>query len=139
MEILLYFIIYFVLGFLMFSSIMAGIGSVCNTIKEAQSLMMPISFLFVLPMMASPNLAQHPDGPLARGLSFLPPLTPMLMILRLASTPEPSFLEVFASIILLAAFVLAVMWVAAKVFRTGILMYGKRPGLWEVLRWLRQR
>lgn len=137
-EILPYFIVYFVLGFLMFSSILAGIGSVCNTIKEAQSLMMPITFMFILPMIVWFNLAQDPNGPLARGLSFLPPLTPMVMTLRLASTPQPSFLEVFASIILLAAFVLAVMWAAAKVFRTGILMYGKRPGLREVIRWLRQ-
>ena len=136
--ILPYFVIYFVLGFLMFSSILAGIGSVCNTIKEAQSLMMPISLVFILPMVAWFNLAQRPDGLLARVLSFLPPLTPMVMTLRLASTPPPSFLEVFASIILLAAFVPAVMWVAAKVFRTGILMYGKRPGLWEVIHWLRQ-
>jgi ABC-2 type transport system permease protein len=138
-EILPYFVIYFVLGFLMFSSILAGIGSVCNTLKEAQSLMMPITFIFILPMVAWFNLAQRPDGLLARVLSFLPPLTPMVMTLRLASNPPPSFLEVSASIILLAAFVPAVMWVAAKVFRTGILMYGKRPGLWEVLRWLRQR
>ena len=138
MEILPYFVIYFVLGFLMFSSILAGIGSVCNTLKEAQSLMMPITFIFILPMVAWFNLAQRPDGPLARVLSFLPPLTPMVMTLRLASTPPPSFLEVFASIILLAAFVPAVMWVAAKVFRTGILMYGKRPGLREVIHWLRQ-
>jgi ABC-2 type transport system permease protein len=138
-EILPYFVIYFVLGFLMFSSILAGIGSVCNTLKEAQSLMMPITFMFILPMVAWFNLAQRPDGLLARVLSFLPPLTPMVMTLRLASNPPPSFLEVSASIILLAAFVPAVMWVAAKVFRTGILMYGKRPGFWEVLRWLRQR
>jgi ABC-2 type transport system permease protein len=137
-EILPYFVIYFVLGFLLFSSILAGIGSVCNTLKEAQSLMMPITFMFILPMVAWFNLVQRPDGLLARVLSFLPPLTPMVMTLRLASNPPPSFLEVFASIILLAAFVPAVMWVAAKVFRTGILMYGKRPGLWEVLRWLRQ-
>jgi ABC-2 type transport system permease protein len=137
-EIIPYFVIYFVLGFLMFSSILAGIGSVCNTLKEAQSLMMPITFVFILPMVAWFNLAQRPDGLLARVLSFLPPLTPMVMTLRLASTPPPSFLEVFASIILLAAFVPAVMWVAAKVFRTGILMYGKRPGLWEVVHWLRQ-
>jgi ABC-2 type transport system permease protein len=137
-EILPYFVIYFVLGFLMFSSILAGIGSVCNTLKEAQSLMMPITFMFILPMVAWFNLAQRPDGLLARVLSFLPPLTPMVMTLRLASNPPPSFLEVSASIILLAAFVPAVMWVAAKVFRTGILMYGKRPGFWEVLRWLRQ-
>jgi len=138
-EILPYFVIYFVLGFLMFSSILAGVGSVCNTLKEAQSLMMPITFIFILPMVAWFNLAQSPDGLLARVLSFLPPLTPMVMVLRLASTPPPSFLEAFASIILLAAFVPVVMWMAAKIFRTGILMYGKRPGFREVLHWLRQK
>jgi len=137
-EILPYFIIYFILGFLLFSSILAGIGSMCNTIKEAQSLMMPISFMLILPMLAWFNLAQHPDGTLARVLSFLPPLTPMVMVLRLASSRDLSFLEIFASIVLLAVFVPVVIWAAAKVFRTGILMYGKRPGLREVLRWLRQ-
>jgi len=137
-EILPYFVIYFVLGFLLFSSVLAGIGSICNTIKEAQSLMMPISLMFILPMVAWFNLAQHPDGALARALSFLPPLTPIVMTLRLASSQHLSLLEALASIVLLAVFVPAVMWVAAKVFRTGILMYGKRPGLLEVLRWVKQ-
>jgi len=136
--ILPYFVIYFILGFLLFSSILAGIGSICNTIKEAQSLMMPISFIFILPMIAWFNLAQHPDGPLARVLSFLPPLTPIVMTLRLAVSQDISLLEVFASIIMLAVFVPVVMWLAAKVFRTGILMYGKRPGLREIVRWLKQ-
>jgi ABC-2 type transport system permease protein len=135
--ILTYFVVYYILGFLLFSSILAGVGAVCNTLKEAQSFMMPISFLFILPMMLWFNLVQHPNGSLARSLSFLPPLTPMVMILRLGSNPKPSFLEVLASIVLLAASVLAVMWAAAKVFRIGILMYGKRPGLREVLRWVK--
>jgi len=138
LEILPYFGIYFVLGFLLFSSLLAGIGSICNTIKEAQSLMMPISMMFVVPMVLWFYLVQHPDEMLARVLSFVPPLTPMIMVLRLASSEHLSFLEIFASIVLLALSVPAVMWVAAKVFRTGILMYGKRPGLWEVLRWLKQ-
>jgi len=136
--ILPYFVIYFILGFLLFSSILAGIGSICNTLKEAQSLMMPISFIFILPMITWFNLVQNPDGLLARVLSFVPPLTPIIMTLRLAATPAPSFLEVLASIILLAVSVPVVLWAAAKIFRTGVLMYGKRPGLWEVLRWLRQ-
>jgi len=136
--ILPYFVIYFILGFIMFSSFLAGIGSICNTIKESQSLMMPISIIFILPMVAWFHLAQQPDGPLARVLSFVPPLTPIVMTLRLAASRDISFLEIFASIILLAVFVPIVMWLAAKVFRTGILMYGKRPGPREVLRWLKQ-
>lgn len=137
-EILPYFVIYFILGFLLFSSILAGIGSVCNTIKEAQSLMMPINFVFILPLVGWFYLAQHPEGAPARALSFFPPLTPMVMILRLASSRNTPFLDILASIIILATVVPLVIWLAAKVFRTGILMYGKRPGLWEVLRWLKQ-
>jgi ABC-2 type transport system permease protein len=136
--ILPYFVIYFILGFLLFSSILAGIGSVCNTIKESQSLMMPITFLFILPMVVWFQLVQQPDGLFARVLSFLPLLTPLVMTLRLSASHDMSFLEIFASIILLVVFVLAVMWLAAKIFRTGILMYGKRPGPREVLRWLKQ-
>jgi ABC-2 type transport system permease protein len=135
--ILPYFVIYFILGFLLFSSILAGIGSICNTLKEAQSLMMPITFLFILPMLVWFNIAQHPDGLLARVLSFLPPLTPIIMTLRLAVSQDISLLEVFATIIMLALFVPLVMWLAAKIFRTGVLMYGKRPGPREVLRWLK--
>jgi ABC-2 type transport system permease protein len=71
-------------------------------------------------------------------LSFLPPTTPMVMILRLSSGTEISIIETLGSIVLLAASVLGAVWVAARIFRIGILMYGKRPGLREVGRWLKQ-
>jgi ABC-2 type transport system permease protein len=135
---LAYFVLYYILGFLLFSSILAGIGSVCNTIKETQSLMMPIMMVFMVPMLAWFNLAQNPDGTLTRALSFFPPLTPMVMVLRLSAGSDTSIIEILGSLAVLAAGALALMWAAAKIFRTGILMYGKRPGLREVLRWLRQ-
>lgn len=137
-AILTYFIVYYVLGFLLFSSLMVGIGSICNTIKETQSLLQPIIFLCVVPMIAWMNIVRDPNGTLARALSFFPPTTPMVMILRLSSGTEIRIVEVLLSIVLLAASVLAGVWVAARVFRTGILMYGKRPGLQEVGRWLKQ-
>jgi ABC-2 type transport system permease protein len=137
-ELVLYFVIYYVLGFLLFSSILAGVGSICNTIKETQSLMMPIMMVFILPLLAWFKLVQDPDGTLARVLSFVPPLTPMVMVLRLSAGSGIWVGEILLSIVLLAAAVLAAIWAAAKVFRTGILMYGKRPGLSEVVRWLRQ-
>lgn len=136
--ILPYFTIYYILAFLLFSSFMVGVGSICNTIKETQSLMTPVMLICVVPIIAWQNIIQHPGGTLARVLSFVPPTTPMVMILRLSAGPDIWIVEIFASIVLLAAAVLAAIWVAAKVFRTGILMYGKRPGLREVLRWLRQ-
>jgi ABC-2 type transport system permease protein len=100
--------------------------------------MWPVTLLVIIPTVAWFNLARNPDGTLARVLSFIPPLTPMVMVLRIVASRELPFLEIVASTALLAAFVPVVMWVAAKVFRTGILMYGKRPRLREVLRWLKQ-
>jgi ABC-2 type transport system permease protein len=138
-QLMLYFVVYYILGFLMFSSILAGVGSVCNTLKETQSLMMPIMMVFIIPLLGWFKLVQSPGGMLARVLSFFPPVTPMVMILRLSATSDTPAVEILGSIVLLAAAVLGVMWAAAKVFRTGILMYGKRPGPREILRWLRQR
>jgi len=133
-----YFVVYYVLAFLFFGSFMVGVGSICNTIKETQSLMMPVMLCCVVPLIAWQNILREPGSALAKGFSFFPPTTPMIMILRLSAGFEVPMIEVLASILLLAATVLATMWVAAKVFRTGILMYGKRPGLLEVARWLRQ-
>jgi ABC-2 type transport system permease protein len=135
---ILYFAVYYILGFLLFSAILAAIGSVCNTIKEAQSIMMPISLIFVLPIMAWPIFVEHPEGTLAKGASFFPLLTPMIMILRISSSPDVSLIEILATMAVLAATMLAVMWAGAKIFRTGILMYGKRPRMREIVRWIRQ-
>ncbi|HUS73538.1 MAG TPA: ABC transporter permease [Sedimentisphaerales bacterium] len=137
-QLMVYFVIYYILGYLLFSAILTGIGSVCNTIKETQSLMMPVMLIFIIPMIAWIKLVQSPDGTLARVLSFVPPVTPMVMILRLSAGADVWFVEIGASILLLAVAVLVVTWAAAKIFRTGILIYGKRPGLFEILRWLRQ-
>lgn len=134
----LYFVTYYILGFLLFTSVLAGVGSICNTVKETQSLMMPIMMVFILPLLAWLKLVRDPDGVLARLLSFVPPLTPMVMILRLSAGSNIWAVEILASIVLLVVAVLGTMWAAAKVFRTGILMYGKRPAIREVLRWLRQ-
>lgn len=136
---MLYFATYYILGILLFSSIFAGIGSICNTIKEAQGLMMPVMMLLVVTMVSCPRLVQNPDGSLARMLSFVPPLTPMVMILRLSADSNIHIVEIIASIALLAVTVLFAMWAAAKVFRTGILMYGKRPAMGELFRWIRQK
>ena len=135
---LFYFVIYYVLGFLLFSSILAGIGSICNTLKETQGLMMPIVLIFIIPLISWHELLQSPDGTLARVLSFVPPVTPLVMILRISAGHDVWIVEILASILLLLAAAVGTIWLAAKVFRTGILMYGKRPGLREICRWLRQ-
>jgi len=137
-AILTYFILYYVLAFFMFGAFMVGIGSICNTIKETQSLLKPVILICVVPIIAWRNIINDPNGILARVLSFVPPTSPMVMILRLSSGTEIWIVETLGSIVLLTASVLGGVWVAARVFRTGILMYGKRPGLREVGRWLKQ-
>jgi ABC-2 type transport system permease protein len=137
-EFVLYFVIYYILGFLLITSLLTAVGSICNTIKETQGMMMPIMMVFIIPLLAWFKVVRDPNGLMSRVFSFLPPLTPMVMILRLSSGSDILKVEIFASILLLAVTVLFAMWAAAKVFRTGILMYGKRLGLREVCRCLRQ-
>jgi ABC-2 type transport system permease protein len=137
-ELLAYFVLYYILGFVLFSTILAGLGSICNTLKETQSLMTPLVLLSIIPLLAWVKLVQSPDGLLARLLSFVPPLTPMVMVLRLAAGSDVWVVEIVASIVVLVVAVLAAMWLAARVFRIGILMYGKKPGLRHVWHWLRE-
>lgn len=132
-----YFIVYFILGFLVISSILAAIGSVCNDIKEAQGLMTPFMIIMVLPMMTWVYIVQHPEGWISILLSFIPPMTPMIMIMRIAAAPTIPLLQIAGSIALLLVTVPAVFWAASKVFHTGILMYGKPPTLKEIIRWVK--
>ena len=133
-----YFLVYFVLGFLLFSSTYAAIGAACNTLKEAQAMVTPVMIIIMVPMMAWFYISQYPEGFVAVLLSYIPFTAPMVMILRIAAWPEIPLFQIVSSIAVLALSVPLVMWAAAKVFRTGILMYGKPPTLRELLRWVRQ-
>ncbi len=130
------FFVYFVLGFVLISSLYAAIGSACTTFKDAQTLMMPLVMLIVLPMCMWMYFVMNPNGLWTTVLSFVPPITPMMMMLRIGADPDLSRFQIAASMLLLAVSVLLVVWGSAKVFRTGILMYGKPATFREILRWL---
>lgn len=134
-----YFAVYYVLGFLLIAALFAGVGSVCNTLKEAQSLMMPINLVIFVPMMLWFYVLRSPNSALSVVLSLIPPLTPFIMVLRLCSGEAIPVWQVAVSNVLLAAGVAGAMWAAAKVFRVGILMYGKPPSLKEIVRWVSYR
>jgi ABC-2 type transport system permease protein len=138
-EMLVWFVVYYVLGYLFFGAIMAGIGSVCNTLKESQSFMLPINMMMVVPLVAWQSFSQSPNGMLAHVLSFIPPMTPMVMIVRLASGSEIWWVEKVGAAVVLALSVAVAMWAAGKVFRVGVLMYGKKPGLAEIGRMILQK
>jgi ABC-type Na+ efflux pump permease subunit len=129
------FVAYFILGYLLLSAILVGIGSVCNSLKEAQNLMAPVTIMLIVPLIAMVPIGQDPNGTIAKVLSYIPPFTPFVMMNRAAGPPAP--MEYVITTILLVVSIVLALWAAAKVFRIGILMTGKPPKLGEILRWIR--
>lgn len=129
--------LYFVPGFLLISGLLAAIGSACNELKEAQSMVFPLSILTIVPMMFWYYLAEHPASLFSLVLSYVPPITPFVMILRVCADPDTPLWQIASTLALLWASVVVAMWAAAKIFRVGVLMYGKPPTPGELFRWVR--
>ena len=119
------------------AALLAAVGSVCNTLKEAQSMSSPLTILNIVPMVLWFPLTQNPGSVLGVALSFIPPITPFVMILRICADPDTPLWQIVASLALLWLSVIAMVWAAGKVFRIGVLMYGKAPTLKELVRWVR--
>ncbi|MGA1982415.1 MAG: ABC transporter permease [Acidobacteriaceae bacterium] len=132
----IFFLIYFILGYAFYASIAAALGAMTNSEQELQQLNMflvlPLLFCFVM----LGTLLTAPDGTIARVLALVPPFTPLLMYLRV-SLGHPAAWEVALSIMLTSASILGIIWVTSRIYRIGVLMYGKRPTLPEILRWLK--
>jgi len=129
------FIVYFILGYLFLASMLVAIGSACDSLKEAQNLMGPVTMIMMIPLLAIVFITQDPNGALARVLSYIPPFTPFVMMNR-AGGPPPTHEYVTTTLLLLVSLIV-MFWGAAKIFRVGILMTGKAPTPMEILRWLR--
>jgi len=129
------FVAYFILGYLLLSAILVGIGSVCSSLKEAQNLMAPVTIILIVPLLAMVPIGQDPNGTIARVLSYFPPFTPFVMMNRAAGPPSST--EYVVTSILLVVSIIFALWAAAKVFRVGILMTGKPPKMLEILKWIR--
>lgn len=130
------FLLYFILGFLLFAAMYAAVAAMCNSIQETQQLNAPITMCIVAGFIAVFSLLNEPAGPVARVLSMVPVVAPLVVPVRYSLAPIP-FGELALSVGILLATVIAVVWVAARIYRVGILMYGKRPSLREVWRWVR--
>ncbi|HYM80208.1 MAG TPA: ABC transporter permease [Candidatus Limnocylindria bacterium] len=132
-------LVYFVLGYLFFGSLMIGIGAVTNHMREAQQFAVWFTFANFVPLILITSILGRPNSPLAVLLSLLPPTAPTTMMMRMtapsASVPPA---QIVLSLALLAATALLALLGAARVFRIGLLMYGKTPSLPEILRWARR-
>ncbi|MGO9108750.1 MAG: ABC transporter permease [Thermoguttaceae bacterium] len=135
LRIVPWFLVYQILAVLMFGSLFMAVGAACNQLKEAQSMLMPIWLLLMVPLFVWLDVVRDPMGSFGMWLSFVPPATPLLMVLRLcASAAVPWWQPALGILVMLAATWLCV-FVAARVFRIGILAQGKTPKLGELLRW----
>ena len=134
---ILYLIIFFVIGFFVMGSLMMAVGASVNEMSEAQSLMMPLMLVMILPMVLWPAISRSPNSLLAIAVSFLPPINSFGMLIRMASSQPPPLWQVWLSIAVGAASVFAALWIAAKIFKVGLLMYGKPPDLKTLIRWVR--
>ena len=131
-------LVYFVLGYLLYASVFVAIGSMSSTEQEAQQLTGYVSMLLVLPIVLAFSAVQDPNSSLIRILTFIPFLTPTFMILRIPIQLPPMW-EIAATMLLLVVFIIIMTWLAGKIFRTGILIYGKKPSPKELLRWIREK
>jgi ABC-type Na+ efflux pump permease subunit len=134
---LVYLAIFFALTYLVFGSLMMAIGSAVNDMREAQTLMTPIMILLVLPWALSMPISRDPNSALSVALSFIPPVNSFAMLLRMTSTSPPPVWQVWLSIGIGAAAVVAALWFAGKVFRIGLLVHGKPPSFATLIRWAR--
>jgi len=131
-----FFLIYFALGYLLYSAIAAALGAITNSEQELQQmnmfLVLPLLSCFVLlgSMLASP------DSTMARVLALIPLFTPLLMYFRV-SLGHPAVWEIVLSLVLTMGTICGVVWVSSRIYRIGVLMYGKRPNVAEIRRWIR--
>jgi len=130
------FAVFFLLGYLLYSSMYAAIGSMVNTDQEAQQMQWPAMMPLVLGIVLMNAVIQHPNSPLAFWLSIIPFFAPILMLVRVL-IEQPPVWQIVLCIGLMLATIYGLLALSSRIYRIGILMYGKRPTLPELRRWLR--
>ncbi len=132
----MHFFAFFLLGFFLIATIYGAIGSAFNDMQEAQQLLVLPMMVVMVPFFLMFAVINAPDSTLATVASLIPPFTPMLMVTRLSISAVPLW-QIALAYLLTSAFVVFMVWLCARIYRTGILMYGKKPTIGEIFRWLR--
>lgn len=136
LNVILFFVLFFVLGFLFFSTMYAAVGAMVNSDQEAQQMQMPVIVFLIVPILLMVYIIGNPDSSVAFVLSMIPFFSPIIMFMRVSVLMPPVW-EVALSILILILSILAMIWLTGKIYRVGILMYGKRPTLPELIKWIR--
>ena len=134
-----WFLLFQGLALLFYGSLFIAVGSACSDMKQAQSLLMPVTLSLSLPLMFLLPVMEDPTGALARTLSFIPLATPTIMLCRLVAAPNlPLWEPLLGAALVILATVVAI-WVAGRIFRIGYLTTGKAPSIVELTRWVFSR
>src|ERR1700752_282091 len=133
----LYFVLFFLLGYYIYSTLYALVGSVVTTAQEGGQLAMPIIMLLVVGFYLFLPVGRSPDSSFAFWVSMVPFFAPVTMVVRIV-TQTPPFWQIALSLLIGFGTVMLLTWIASRVYRIGMLMYGKRASIPEIIRWVRQ-
>ncbi|HSY69432.1 MAG TPA: ABC transporter permease [Edaphobacter sp.] len=131
-----FFILFFLLGYVLYSSVAAALGAMTSSEQELQQMNMFLMLPLIACSLVILRVVRDSDGLIAKAFSFFPFCTPLIMYVRIAVRQPPAW-QIALSITGLVLTILAVLWFASRIYRVGILMYGKKPNLPEILRWLK--
>jgi ABC-2 type transport system permease protein len=134
-EIIIYFVLFFIGGYISYASLFAAIGSVVDSPDDSQQFMTPMMVFLMFAVYAGIYSVNNPDGPLAFWCSLIPFTSPVVMMVRIPY--EIPFWQILLSLVLLFASAIFLVWLSARIYRVGILMYGKKPSLKDIARWVK--
>ena len=131
-------IVYFLAGFIFYTTIFVGIGSIVTTEQEAQQMTTYISLILILPVVVAMPAIQNPDSLMVKVMSFIPLTIPSIMLLRFRIEPVP-LIEIIINLNIMFFSTIVTLKIAAKIFKIGILSYGKKPNIKELIQWSREK
>ncbi len=131
------FLFYFLGGYLLYSALMAAVGSAVDNDTDTQQFIFPITFPLLLAYILSFNVFENPSSDMAVWLSIIPLTSPVIMMIRVAIGIEAADMwQVYLSMALLIVSFIGAVWLSGKIYRVGILMYGKKPSIREIIKWI---
>ena len=134
-SLFVWFVLFFLGGYLLYASLFAAVGSAVEQQQDAQSLVIPLTLPLIIPIVLLFFLLETPNATLSVVMSMIPLFSPVLMVARVAVTEVP-FWQVGGAFLLLVGTFVGTIWASGRIYRIGILMYGKKPSMRELLRWV---
>ncbi len=133
---IIFFAVFFILGYLLYASLYAALGSMFSSEQEAQHMATILIIPLIIPILLMQMIIQDPNSTIATILSLIPFFTPLLFYLRMLVEVPPLW-EIFLALTLTSLSVVFIIYLSSKIYRVGILMYGKRPNFQEILKWIK--